>query len=259
MKSIIKSQIYQMKSPYIWKKVLILLLAFLILMIYIDVVSGDTSASVSRMIADGYYEGLVIFILLFVALTTAEICGNDLADKSVNYELLSGHSRKEVYFARAIVALAVSITGACILTFIPFFIFKIAGLWGDTLDFGEIMIRSAISLLPFTRVCFEVIFLTYIVKNGFLSSLLSCVAIVVIVLVNGMGYIRVPYLLSVSNVMGLYRFRSNSVLRLKDMKEFIVFDSAVEGSVALATFSYSVLLGLVVLWLGYKVFEKDDL
>ena len=259
MKSIIKSQIYQMRLTYLWKKIFFLLLGFNMLMMYIDVVLDDSAGSLSVFMVEGDYSSLITFVLLFVVLTTAEICGNDFADKTINHDLLSGHTRKEVFFGRVIVAMGVSFIGAALLILVPLFIFYGAGYWGNTLDFSGALFRNLLCLLPIMKVCIEVIFLTCILKNGLFSAVLGSILIIVISMANGMGTITCPYLFSVTNIGQVLHFHGEGVMCAKDLKEFISYEVALEPDVLLSTCLYSTIIGAMVLVLAYKVFEKDDL
>ena len=57
MKSILKSQFYQMKLPYIWKKLLPILLVFNFLIIYVNVVLDEGFNGLSEFVVGGEYDG----------------------------------------------------------------------------------------------------------------------------------------------------------------------------------------------------------
>ncbi|MGN0384324.1 MAG: ABC transporter permease subunit [Lachnospiraceae bacterium] len=259
MKSILKSQLYQMKLPYIWKKVLPILLVFNFLIIYVNVVLGGEIESLSEFIVGGEYGNLLNFMEFFIIIATAEICGNDFSDKTINHELLSGHSRKDVFLGRAVAAIGVSLIGALILLVIPIVAFTAMGYWGDTVTLKGVVLRIALCIFPIIKVSCEMILLTYIVKNGLLASVIGCVGLIITGVIGGMTAIGMPYLISSSNLMQLFHFDGWSTYRMKDLKQFSTYESMVNSNVAILTVVVSVLAGAMFLWIGYKFFEKDDL
>lgn len=259
MKSILKSQFYQMKLPYIWKKLLPILLVFNFLIIYVNVVLDEGFEGLSEFVVGGEYGNLLSFVVIFIVIATAEICGNDFADRTINHELLSGHSRKDVFWGRAVAAIGVSLISALFLMIIPLVAFAAMGYWGDAITLTGMVLRVVLCMFPLMKVSCEMILLTCIVKNGLLASVIGFVVTVIVGVIGGMKALGCPYLISGSNLLKLFRFDGWSTYRMKDLKEFAVYESMVDSKDAVLTIIISILAGALFLWIGYKFFEKDDL
>lgn len=258
MKNIIKAQIYQMKLPAIWKKVLFWMIPCMVLVLYINIGLDDMYEGVAEYFTSGEYTNYLTFVGFFVAIASAEISGNDFQDKTINYEIMSGHSRKNIFFARVLVSVVVSVIGSFLILGLPILLFAGLGKMGTAISLGAIMIRILLTMLPIAKLSCEVILITYIAKNSMLSAAIGCFGTVLIGALGGManGFM---YLFSTSNLMKLFRCDGWSVYRIKDVKEFFVVEPLPSNQVILYTVLTTVIVSAMVLFIGYKFFEKDDL
>ena len=92
---------------------------------------------------------LPVFLILMLGV---RILGWDYADKTMNYEILSGHHRREVYFARVIVAHIWCIVFCVGFMLLPIIIFTIINGCGETMDFGVMALRFALAIFPMIRI-----------------------------------------------------------------------------------------------------------
>ena len=123
MKQIVKSQIYELKSSRILYLILIIL-SFL----QISLWWGESSLESSKPLCDYIAKNGGIFVsiaLAFGICFTGFVFCNDFFDKTVNYEILNGHRRKDVYFSRAIISIIGGTAGTILILMIPLFVLQL--------------------------------------------------------------------------------------------------------------------------------------
>lgn len=117
MWNVMKAQRYQIKGD----NVIIygILAAFLIpvLPIFFDgTSSGDMTGG---MFAVSVLGTIPIALLIASLVLVSRICGCDMDDKTINYELLSGHSRGQIYFGRVIMSLVYTVVAGLVIMVLP--------------------------------------------------------------------------------------------------------------------------------------------
>lgn len=101
MRNIIKALNYQTKTDNVTYYSLFVVL-FLAVISFIDAdLSELTGSMYIAAMGESYFALLPVFVILMLGV---RILGWDYGDKTMNYEILSGHHRREVYFARVIVS-----------------------------------------------------------------------------------------------------------------------------------------------------------
>ena len=106
MFNVMKAQKYQLlrsKSTYI---ILFLSLMFLAFATIMEIDSQGEEVSASTMYA-AMAESYTLFIPMLVMAYTVSVCGSDLNDKTINYEMLTGTDRKHIYFGRVVMSIIV--------------------------------------------------------------------------------------------------------------------------------------------------------
>lgn len=261
MKGIIKSQIYLMKRLSMLRTMGIGLVAFNMVLGYLEILNNP-GQTISKAIAvfdevDMMNSGLVV---MMVALVASLVAGHDFEDKSINYELLSGHTRRQIFFGRALPAIAIStIFGALeyisgYLIMIPFASF------GDTVELSAVLLRFMLILLVFVRVACIAIMLVFILSswgNGYVVSMFvfGMEIIGMVFLGNGM-----PYLLSVSNIFRLRHFVGFQTYRIDDLQKIYgVYDAMPKLEEVAGTVGVSALVAVLCLGIGYSFFHKEDM
>lgn len=116
MKNLIKAQLYQLKKDRLVQITFVGMLLILLMMAYINQLLAVTEASgLDTVTGGGFFAnnlvGAMTVGLMFVIISVPRICGWDFTDKTTNYELMSGHIRREVYFSRIAVSLLVGVIG----------------------------------------------------------------------------------------------------------------------------------------------------
>lgn len=259
MGNLIKAQLYQLKKS---KGIIILFLGLLFVFQCTSILGewgNDTSLTGSEYVAMGNGSYMAMVALLFPLLFLGYVCGADFIDKTNNYEVMAGHRRYEIYFSRAIVSLVGGLLGAVVLLFSPFIFFVGVMGWGDTLQLSDVLLRCALALFPILRVSCEFIFLSFIIKNSYIT-----IALYYFIFVGGQGLImlseeKLSVLLGFTNVIKLFAFPSFMTYTVVDLKEYYIYESALHAGDVFATIAVSIVFGALFLYAGYSYFKKDDL
>ncbi len=259
MKDLIKAQLYQLKKN---RLVLIVFIAVFLLQ-FINII-GEISYSGSGFCASTYIVDMsleMIFMsLVFPTIFTGCVCGGDFSDKTVNYELMSGHTRKQVYFSRAVISLVGGVIGEFIIIVAPVVVLSEAYGWGTDILVKEAVIRYLFMLLPIARIICEFIFLTYVVKNQYITMAGSCFVFSIGLSLVELLSSETSVFLGMTNIMKLGTYESWSTYTLDNTVDMIkVYDASLSTGDIISTIISSVLFGGVFLFIGYRYFCGDDL
>lgn len=258
MWNIMKAQNYQAKSDNINIYILIvgLILPFLDVLDDMDKISGSMYFIVSG-------SGTVFILSLIVTLVlVCRICGWDLADKTLNYEVLSGHKRSEIYFGRVFVSLFYSMLFCMVLIVIPILVISIINGFGDTFSLKNVFLHYMLLLFPLLRLACELVLLTFLVNNCYAAMILGwmifCFSMIGSMILEGLSNIDLTFHFVATNIISLFQF-DNYHLEEISGKEVMVFQNNLDFSLVIGTITASVLVGGICLAIGYLVFRKRDL
>lgn len=261
MWNIMKAQNYQTKNDNLTVYILLfgILFPFIILLIEVDFdVSTLTGSMTMAQVAE-----MFPFVLAIITLgLTTRICGWDQADKTMNYEILSGHSRGEVYFSRVIVSLLWSGISSMIIIILPVLVFSLINGWGVSMKLGDIVVRYLLVIFPILRLICEFILLTFLLQNCYKAMLIGWVLFYVAVL-GSMVYqdltdkvMTVQF--AVTNMMQLLNF-SNFRPEYINGQDVPIYETAVSQSMVAGTLVVSILIGTLCLAAGYAIYRKQDI
>jgi len=204
----------------------------------------------------------MIILGIFVILMTGRVMGWDYTDKTLNYELMAGHSRGKVYWSRVCVSLVQVMAGCAIFLFLPILVFGIINGWGHSTYMGNIMLRYGLSFLPLLRLMGECVLLTVLLKNCYMAMIIGdmmyeVTMIFTLVLEEAMD-LNFTTQLSVSNLNKLFcldKFR----LQYINGEDVTVYETALEADLIAGTIGVSLIVGIACLGLGYLYFKKSDM
>ena len=153
---------------------------------------------------------LPVFLILMLGV---RILGWDYADKTMNYEILSGHHRREVYFARVIVSHIWCIAFCVGFMLIPVLVFTLINGWGETMDFGGMAFRFALAIFPMIRIVCQYVLLVFLVKSAYVAwaagYLLSLFSMFIPMLFEELMQIKFTYQFANTNLMKLFTFNQS--------------------------------------------------
>ncbi|MGN0605148.1 MAG: ABC transporter permease subunit [Oscillospiraceae bacterium] len=258
MINIIKSLNYQVRRDNFT------IYGFLIGLLFMMIIFLDNSM-MAEVNGGSFVAGIgeiqVFSIMVYTLIISTRICGWDYADKTINYEILSGHKRSDVYFSRVIAALAWAVIGSMVICILPVIAITLVKSWGYNMDFGGAVKRYALMIFPVLRLVCEFIFITFAVKNflgaavcGFIGFYLS--EILALMIEEFMDY-KLSYEFSGHNIVKLFKF--NSSMGYADGKDITVYSTEISQSFVTGTVVISLVIGTVLICLGYALFRKSDM
>lgn len=209
-----------------------------------------------------FYGDCMMMMLVIVPLgMTTRICGWDYADKTMNYEILSGHKRKDIYWGRFLVSMSWVTAITYIFLVIPLIVMTIINGWGDNLDLKNLIIRYALLIFPLFRSVCEYTLLTFIIKNGYLSLIFGFIladgVFGITMLLDEFNDIKTTVWITLTNFTELVTF-SNYTFGYVNGEDICVYESALEPSVIIGTIAVSLIAGFICLFGGYLYFKKSD-
>lgn len=202
-----------------------------------------------------------IFMMLSLIIVT-RIMGWDMNDKTMNYELLSGHSRAQVFFGRFIMSLAWTIIASVIVAAIPTALFTVINGWGHSLKTGDFAVRFAAFLFPCIRWICEVGLITILVKNSNVGMVIGFLmlegSVIVSEVFKELLDVKLDALFACPNLLALAEI-SNSRQQLIGDEMITVYDGTVNMPLLNSTIIVSLAAGAVFTLIGYMIFRKNDM
>ncbi|MCR4648282.1 MAG: hypothetical protein K5776_04305 [Lachnospiraceae bacterium] len=258
MNKLIKSIFYeQIKS----KAIPLIFLIFAAIFIIIPIIGVNESLGMSDYILENSTLTFV-FQLVFLGLSVGMICCGDMKDKVANYEVLSGHSRIQVYMARFITSVLIGTVLTMVLSFLPVLTGTAVYGWGDRLSFREVIIRQLLYVFPYLRLTAFLVFVSFLVRNkyvmmaiGVILGIGSLLSFTIFSAVSSCVYISVYNLKYLSDYVTwqIYNINSGGVYK------YYTGSSAITTELVLGTIGVSLLM-VVIYWIaGYALFRKSEM
>ena len=172
MWNVIKAQNYQIKRSNSTWYVILFGLAF-----YVLVCFDMDSIEYLKITGSAYFmqiSGMLPFVgVAMMLVLTCKVCGGDLTDKTMNYEILGGHSRRKIYFGRCAVAMLWSFGVGYLMVLIPVLFFTVINGWGDSVSWKTVLICYGLAAFPFLRLLCGFVMLTFLVRNMYAAGILG--------------------------------------------------------------------------------------
>lgn len=259
MWNIIKAQNYQTKSDNV---VVYAFLAglFLLSVSFLDADSlADMTGSLYLAVAGA---GIPIVLVIITLILTARICGWDYADKTMNYEVLAGHSRGEVYWGRIISSMLWGMTGGIVLTLLPVLIFTVMNGWGCSMSLQGAVRHLLLLLFPMLRLICEFALLTFLLRSCYVAMIVGWVLYasinIITMVVEEASDLKLTVQFAATNMTRLLDF-GNYTVGYIDGKDVMIYDTALDSALAVQSVAVSLLAGAVCLMIGYICFKKSDM
>ena len=207
-------------------------------------------------------QSLMVFLPILIGWNTAVICGSDLGDKTVNYELLFGKKRSEVYFGRFLAAIIINL--AFVAVYVPIFplIGTVINGWGGSISVSDAMMHyAAIFPVVFRLICVYTA-ITFLAMNAAVPAAFSFIGTIICMLSSVMlqefdAKVKLTWQLATTDLIRLLDF-NNTTSGYFEGQDITVYKTALTGSIMLESLTASVLIGIAVLLLGFAVFRKRD-
>ena len=264
MYNVMKAQKYQLIRDNVTYIIFFCGLIFLWITYLMGAESGRSLSDMkgSGVVFSGGLSDIPIFLMLVY---TTRICGDDLKDKTINYEVLTGKKRRNSYFGRLFFSVIVGAIVYILFTVLPVCIITSVYGWGHTLPLNEGIMRTALGFIPVIRmICFFAA-ITFITRSylgavalGFLTILIESL----IVMISDEGLL--PF--SIKNLSPFLSMASSSVIEKYNMKlDYIDGENVqvLKDIMPAGTICMIVLTGLAACVMfsvaGYAVFKKKDM
>lgn len=203
----------------------------------------------------------VLFSMLALAFVTV-ICSSDIEDKTINYEVLTGTRRSDVYFGRTLMSMIMSILCCLATVILPMLCVTAVNGWGHTMTVSDVALRIAAMIFPIVRLTAFYALIAFLIKNkvaliafGYVLTMLEMITALLSELLDSQIFI---YLFSVNALNAIFRienlgfgyFDGEDVPVVKDVLEMSTFKAAaVSGLAGTAVF----------LLIGYALFRRQDM
>lgn len=259
MKNIIKSQLFQLKKDKISIFTFIAIAVVELLLVYM---MYGTNKTYDGVIIGGeeVARTLSMFALLpqfFMYIFTAQSIGADFKDKTCNYEIMSGHTRLQVFFGRAIPTIIISVLGTISLMAIPCIAITAIYGWGNTVSHVDYIIRLLLMIFPVIRITCEFILFSFIIRNPYVIMGLSYVGFMALGINESILHNYTPVLgfTTINNISTIdfwYTYGLDTDIRY-------IYETAMPAGDIVSIIVVSLLFAAAALYLGYVFFKNDDM
>lgn len=208
----------------------------------------------------GSGDGYSFAVFFSTLLLATRICGWDYADKTMNYEILAGHSRRDVYWSRVITCLSWCMITTMLICILPIAVLTLINGWGEQMPLKGCLLRYVLLIFPVFRTICEYMLITFLTRScytgmvtGFLFTELT--SVLVMILTNE-KILSCTWHLGSTNISELFYF--NMEMGYMDGKDVEVFLTDLEPSFIAGTITASLAVGISCILLGYLLFRKSD-
>ena len=262
MWNIMKALGYQIKRDNYSIIVLILAVFIPFMSLFLNDSGVKLSEMTGSMYVSGYVRNLTAFLLIEIVLLTTRITGWDYNDKTINYEIMTGHSKKEVFGARAILSIFTNILVFGMMMGLPMLVLTIMNGWGKSLSLKNAIIRYSLMIFPIFRITCIFVLLTVIVANCYIALVIGYalfeVTMILAMIMKEILDQTFTVQFAVTNMEKMFSFSGYKTQNI-DGKDVMVFESAVSGSLAGGTIIVSLILGIAALTIGNIYIHHHDL
>lgn len=224
-----------------------------------DGVDVEMKGSTWLIIMSGVFEMLLPMIAIVFSVI---VCNSDMGDKTINYEILTGKRRSDIFFGRAIVSTAMTVLCCLIAVVVPILCVTAFMGWGHTMTVSDVALRIAAMLFPVIRLAAFFVLLSFLFGNKSAVIATSFVVMLFEMIVISFEEI-IPATISMSlfsvDIISRIFTIQNIGFDYIDGKDVQVVKDVLEMS-TLRTAAVSGIAGTIVfLLIGYAFFRKRDM
>ncbi len=224
--------------------------------------------AITRMDGAEYYLstlGELFFLWIFAVMILSAIpVASDAGDRTLNYELLAGHGRSCVFFARTISGLFWGAIVCGLLYFLPLVYFGLLGGWYQGVSARDVALRALLTFLPLLRTSAFIIMLSSLLRStgkgiGFGFLILEFVTIIIETVKETLGLNEhaLNWTVGMYNVVELNTL-TNCRDYVIDGEKVTVYETALSRSLVIGTVAASLFFGTLYLIIAYVDFAKRD-
>ena len=201
-----------------------------------------------------------IFPIMIISCIAASA---DAGDKTIYYEIMAGHSRSRIFFARIINALVWGVLLSAVTYYLPLVYYGLINGWPvEGIKISDIILRCLLSLLPMFRIAAFCIMVSVVFRSagkgiGFSYLFIEVEVLIIEITSEFIKKLDKTYLSGLYNVMDLLTL-DNSRNFVINGEKVDVYETAVSGKYALMTIAISLIIGGIYLTAAYLEFTKRD-
>ena len=219
---------------------------------------GDLTSSRYLLYMGAALPEIFVFAIMILV---AKAVGGDSSDKTINYEMASGHSRSQVYWSRIITGLLWGVVIVFVACFVPYGVLTLINGWGDNISLEEIAVRFAIMIFPMIRFAGLFMLITSLVGNAGGGMAFSYVIVFIETIFDAvfeeLAAFDRTYVFALSNLAKILNY-NNSWEFVENGKVITWFDYSTPNELIVKTIVVSMVLATVYVTVGYLVFKKKD-
>lgn len=264
MFNIMKAQQYQIRRDNTTYYYVIGGLAIGIFAVFFIISDSGTSKLTGSMFFSSMAYGYIILLNVIAMLFTSRICGWDMQDKTMNYEVLNGAKRSQIFFGRSFLSFiwTFAVTYASML--LTLFAVTLIGGWGNTLPLSAAIFRIVLLAFPLFRLVALYTLLSFLCLNGrpviVIGFILQQVELLMMMLGEELHFSAkaFDYLFSILCINRLTDV-GNLTLGYIDGKDVMVIKDTLTMTDSLTCAAVCLAVGLAYLLIGNAVFRKRDM
>ena len=195
--------------------------------------------------------------VLFVFISVGLFASRDMNDKTMNYEIMSGHDRKHVFLSRAAVSILLGAGGGLIMFFMEPLVTSIMYGWGNSIPLSTAALRIALIVLLFVRISAELVLAAALLKRTYLVYIVGMTAFIMEAICFGDSK-GSPYVLVFSAGEAIMKFNTFSLDHIDGTSE-LFFDNPMPASTAAAIAVSYLIVAAGCIYFGCRLFCRSDL
>ena len=215
----------------------------------------------SFLYGNTYFGEIYAVYSIVVLILTCKAVGGDAGDKTINYEIMSGHGRGRSFAARSVSGFLWGSVITAIVLYLPMFYIGLMNGWGLETNMEDVILRSVLTVFPLIRMTAFFIMLTSVMRSAGKGIAVGYVISMAIFLVKAIleeAEIKfADYISGMSNGAMLLT-PDNSKEKIIDGMKVKIFDTALSGDVVVKTILISIAATAVYLTVAYMEYKKND-
>ena len=204
-----------------------------------------------------------IFAFSYVGITiiSCKAMGMDGGDKTINYEIMSGHKRFKVFAGRVVSGILWGTLLILLLNSLPILVLAVFNGWGKETEPIEVIIRMLLCFFPILRICALSMMLASITGSAGKGIAAGLGVFVVFDIAESIldetCNFPTDYFFGFINILSLL-IPQNSRELIIDGKPVTVFDTALNAPLVIFTIGSSLFATALYLTVSYIIFKKKD-
>ena len=222
---------------------------------------GLKSVTASFLVGSQLLGMVYGFSYLGIIIISCKAMGMDGSDKTINYEIMSGHRRFKVFAGRVISGIVWGVILVLIIDSLPVLVFCLANGWGKETDPFDVIIRMLLCFFPMLRLCaFHMMIASLLgsAGKGIAAGLGVFTALDIIESVMAENFnLQTDNMFGFINILSLL-IPQNSREFIVDGKPVTIFDTSIDSHMVLLTIGVSLLFTALYLTIAFIIFKKKD-